>query len=100
MPPRKIIIKISAPERLNPRTRRLSVVVTRLGRVVGTWEGTKRVRREVEESVLDVVLAFFFVVIVGRGVVVSGKGIKRVIIVVLDAASVDVVAAAELVVRG
>ena len=31
---------------------------------------------------------------------VSGKGIKRVIIVVLDAASVDVVAAAELVVRG
>ena len=34
-------------------------VVTRLGRVVGTWEGTKRVRREVEESVLDVVLAFF-----------------------------------------
>ena len=100
MPPRKIIIKISAPERLNPRTRRLSVVVTRLGRVVGTWEGTKRVRREVEESVLDVVLAFFSVVIVGRGVVVSGKGIKRVIIVVLDAASVDVVAAAELVVRG
>ena len=100
MPPRKIIIKISAPERLNPRTRQLSVVVTRLGRVVGTWEGTKRVRREVEESVLDVVLAFFSVVIVGRGVVVSGKGIKRVIIVVLDAASVDVVAAAELVVRG
>ena len=100
MPPRKIIIKISAPERLNPRTRRLSVVVTRLGRVVGTWEGTKRVRREVEESVLDVVLAFFSVFIVGRGVVVSGKGIKRVIIVVLDAASVDVVAAAELVVIG
>ena len=60
MPPRKIIIKISAPERLNPRTRRLSVVVTRLGRVVGTWEGTKRVRREVKESVLDVVLAYFF----------------------------------------
>ena len=75
-------------------------VVTRLGRVVGTWEGTKRVRREVEESVLDVVLAFFSIVIVGRGVVVSGKGIKHVIIVVLDAASVDVVAAAELVVRG
>ena len=100
MPPRKNIIKTSAPERLNPRTRRLSVVVTRLGRVVETWEGTKRVRREVEESVLDVVLAFFSVVIVGRGVVVSGKGIKRVIIVVLDAASVDVVAAAELVVRG
>ena len=45
-------------------------------------------------------LLFFSVVIVGRGVVVSGKGIKRVIIVVLDAASVDVVAAAELVVRG
>ena len=43
---------------------------------------------------------FLSVVIVGRGVVVSGKGIKRVIIVVLDAASVDVVAAAELVVRG
>ena len=105
MPPRKIVIKTSAPERLNLRTRRLSVVVTRLGRVVGTWEGTKRVR-EVEESVLDVVLAFFSVVIVGRGVVVSGKGtkrvvgngegIKRVIIAVLDAASVvlDVVAAA------
>ena len=93
MPPRKIIIKTSAPEKLNLRTRRLSVVVTRLGKVVGAWEGTKRVRREVEESVLDVVLAFFSVVIVGRGVVVSGKGtkhvvgngegIKRVIIVVI-----------------
>ena len=89
-------------------------VVTRLGRVVGTWEGTKRVRVVLDGSVLDVVLDVFSVVIVGRGVVVetsgkgtkrvvgSGEGIKRVIIAVLDAASVvlDVVVVAAALVRG